>query len=133
MIFSANGLEILKCTQGFRCKPCANVVGYGHQIVPGDGVVPNGDIITSSKAMELLKKDVFPVVGEVNNHVTSTITQNQFDAIVILAYNLGISVATVVLRTIKAGDLIGAAEQFLILNRLVEHELFTTPDAPIDP
>jgi len=129
MIFSEAGLDALKCTQGFRCKPCANVVGYGHQIVPGDGVVPNGDIITSSKAMELLKKDVIPVVGAVNNHVIKNISQNQFDALVILAYNLGIEVAAIVLRTMNAGDFIGAAEQFLVLSRPIEHKLFVTTDA----
>ena len=50
-----------------------------------------GDIIDPVKATELLTKDVQRTVDGVNDNVTSTITQNQFDALVIFAYNVGVS------------------------------------------
>jgi lysozyme len=147
MKFSDNGLELLKVLEGFRAKPYADsggkmTVGYGHLIVPGDGVGGNDDIITVSKATELLSNDVSRTVGGVNNSVTSTITQNQFDALVIFAYNVGIGAfsKSTLLRMLNAGDVAGAAEQFLRWDkvngvsvsglhnrRLAEQKLFLTP------
>jgi lysozyme len=147
MKFSENGLELLKVLEGFRAKPYADsggkmTVGYGHLIVPGDGVGGNDDVITASKATELLSNDVSRTVGGVNNGVTSTITQNQFDALVIFAYNVGISAfsKSTLLRLLNAGDVAGAAEQFLRWDkvngvsvsglhkrRLAEQKLFLTP------
>lgn len=147
MKFSDNGLELLKQLEGFRAKPYADsggkmTVGYGHLIVPGDGVGGNDDVITTSKATELLSNDVSRTVGGVNNGVTSTITQNQFDALVIFAYNVGIGAfsKSTLLRMLNAGDVAGAAEQFLRWDkvngvsvsglhnrRVAEQKLFLTP------
>jgi lysozyme len=119
MIFSSNGIELLKKLEGFRAKPYPDsggkmTVGYGHLIVPGDGVAL-GDIIDPVKATELLTKDVQRTVDGVNDNVTSTITQNQFDALVIFAYNVGVSAFknSTLLKMLKVGDVVGASEQFL--------------------
>jgi lysozyme len=119
MKFSTNGLELLKKLEGFRAKPYPDsggkmTVGYGHLIVPGDGVAV-GDIIDPMKATELLTKDVQRTVDGVNDNVTSIITQNQFDALVIFAYNVGVSAFknSTLLKMLKAGDVAGASEQFL--------------------
>ena len=148
MKFSDNGLELLKTLEGFRAKPYADsggkmTVGYGHLIVPGDGVGGSGDVITTLKATELLSGDVGRTVGAVNNGVTSIIIQNQFDALVIFAYNVGTGAfgSSTLLRMLNAGDVQGAAEQFLRWDRvggvpnaglrnrrLAEQKLFLTPD-----
>ena len=119
MKFSTNGLELLKKLEGFRAKPYPDsggkmTVGYGHLIVPGDGVAV-GDIIDPMKATELLSKDVKYAVDGVNNNVTSSITQNQFDALVIFTYNVGVSAFknSTLLKMLKAGDVAGASLQFL--------------------
>jgi lysozyme len=119
MQFSTTGLELLKKLEGFRAKPYADsggkmTVGYGHLIVPGDGVAI-GDIIDPVKATELLSKDVKYAVDGVNNNVTSSITQNQFDALVIFVYNVGVTAFknSTLLKMLKAGDVAGASEQFL--------------------
>jgi lysozyme len=119
MQFSTNGLELLKKLEGFRAKPYADsggkmTVGYGHLIVPGDGVAL-GDIIDPVKATELLSKDVKYAVDGVNNNVTSSITQNQFDALVIFVYNVGVTAFknSTLLKMLKAGDVKGASEQLL--------------------
>ena len=119
MQFSTTGLELLKKLEGFRAKPYADsggkmTVGYGHLIVPGDGVAL-GDIIDPVKATELLTKDVQRTVDGVNDNVTSTITQNQFDALVIFVYNVGVTAFknSTLLKMLKAGDIKGASEQLL--------------------
>ena len=119
MQFSTTGLELLKKLEGFRAKPYADsggkmTVGYGHLIVPGDGVAL-GDIIDPIKATELLSKDVKYAVDGVNNNVTSSITQNQFDALVIFVYNVGVTAFknSTLLKMLKAGDVKGASEQLL--------------------
>jgi lysozyme len=119
MQFSTTGLELLKKLEGFRAKPYADsggkmTVGYGHLIVPGDGVAL-GDIIDPVKATELLSKDVKYAVDGVNNNVTSSITQNQFDALVIFVYNVGVTAFknSTLLKMLKAGDVKGASEQLL--------------------
>lgn len=147
MNFSDNGLDLLKQLEGFRAKPYADsggkmTVGYGHLIVSGDGVGSSGDVITTSKATELLSGDVSRTVGAVNNGVTSIITQNQFDALVIFAYNVGTGAfsKSTLLRILNAGDVAEAANQFLRWDRvggvpnsglrnrrLAEQKLFLTP------
>lgn len=119
MKFSSTGIELLKKLEGFRAKPYPDsggkmTVGYGHLIVPGDGVAL-GDIIDPVKATELLTKDVERTVAGVNDNVTSIITQNQFDALVIFAYNVGVSAFknSTLLKMLKAGDVAGASLQFL--------------------
>jgi len=120
MNFSNNGVEKLKALEGFRAKPYADsggkmTVGYGHLIVPGDGVGGNGDIIDATKATELLINDVSTAVKGVNAAVTRDITQNQFDALVIFAYNVGVTAFknSTLLKLLNAGDIQGASEQFL--------------------
>jgi lysozyme len=147
MKFSDNGLELLKVLEGFRAKPYADsggkmTVGYGHLIVPGDGVGDSGDAITTDKATELLSGDVSRTVASVNNGVTSIITQNQFDTLVIFAFNVGTGAfsKSTLLRMLNAGDVAGAANQLLRWDRvggvpnsglrnrrLAEQKLFLTP------
>ena len=54
MNFSDKGIALLKQLEGFRAKPYADsggkmTVGYGHLMVPGDGVAIN-DIIEEVQA-----------------------------------------------------------------------------------
>jgi lysozyme len=147
MKFSNNGIEHLKTLEGFRAKPYADsggkmTVGYGHLIVPGDGVGGNGDIIDAVKATQLLSDDVKRTVDGVNAAVTSTINQNQFDALVLFAYNVGVTAFknSTLLKLLNTGDLVGASEQFLRWDRVggvsvpglhnrrvAEQTLFLTP------
>jgi len=61
-------------------------IGYGHLIKPGEDF---SDGITESMATELLYKDVKFAELAVRNNITTKLTQNQFDALVIFAYNIG--------------------------------------------
>jgi len=143
MNLSDKGLSVIKKVEGFRAKPYPDsggkmTVGYGHLVVPGDGVAPH-DIIDPVKATELLCNDVKRTVAGVNNCVTSIITQNQFDALVVFAYNVGVTALSksTLIRMLNKGDVDGAYREFLkwdmvgkdhipgLLNRrLAEQDLF---------
>jgi GH24 family phage-related lysozyme (muramidase) len=76
-------------SKGFKAKPYRDsngnlIVGYGHKVVPGDGVAAK-DIINTFKASELLERDVKQIVSSIP--VTNNITQEEFDALVIAKYN----------------------------------------------
>lgn len=60
------------------------LIGYGHVIAPGDGVVIT-EIINDFKASLLLIRDIESVVANLN--VPNNITQEQFDELVISTYN----------------------------------------------
>ena len=150
MNLSNTGLSLLKTLEGFKGKPYPDsggkmTVGYGHLIVKGDGVAI-GDIIDQVKATELLTRDVQKAVDCVNNCVTSTINQNQFDALVIFAYNVGNHALqnSTLLKKLNAKDFNEAFNQFLVWDkvrsngmfvevnglknrRLAEQKLFNTP------
>ena len=92
MKISQKGLNLIKEFEGLRLEPyqCAAgkwTIGYGHT----DGVDENTKPITKEQAEEYLKQDVAKFEKYVNNKnfVPQKINQNQFDALVSFAFNLG--------------------------------------------
>ena len=107
MKFSDNGINLLKQLEGCvkigdkhvvyddktgRPVPaCAQMprgatIGYGHLIKPGEDF-RNG--ITENVATDLLRADIAMAERAVQKNIMVPITQNQFDALVIFAYNIG--------------------------------------------
>ena len=66
--------------------PHGATIGYGHLIKPSEDF---RDGITETVATELLKQDIAVAENTVNNLISVPLTQNQFDALVIFAYNIG--------------------------------------------
>lgn len=66
--------------------PRGATIGYGHLIKPGEDF-RNG--ITEAQATALLRADVAVAESIVQNTITGPLSQNQFDALVIFAYNIG--------------------------------------------
>ncbi len=65
-------------------------IGYGHLISTSEwDTYKNG--INMTQADELFRKDLLPFANAVNEKVTSDLSQHQFDALVILTFNIGIS------------------------------------------
>lgn len=97
MKLSEKGIELIKRFEGFVSKPylCqAKVwtVGYGTTRYPnGERVKPTDIPIDKEKATEFLKHDVKVFESGVDSFLRDDITQNQFDAIVSFAYNLGLN------------------------------------------
>ena len=68
--------------------PRGATIGYGHLVKPGEDL-KNG--ITEQQAIALLRSDIVVAERAVQNNIISNLTQNQYDALVSLAYNIGAS------------------------------------------
>lgn len=97
MQLSKNGLQMLKNFEGFRSKPylCPAgipTIGYGSTHYDNGIPVSLGDnSITESNAATLLLRSLIKYeVAVVSETQFVGINQNQFDALVLFAYNLGI-------------------------------------------
>lgn len=90
-------------------------IGYGHFITPNDGVGAGRDwVIDNDTAIQLLRADADTAAAAVNSALTVPVSQNQFDALFDLAYNIGAGAFTksTLVRRINAGDP-NASESFL--------------------
>lgn len=90
---SAHGLNALKREEALRLMAYQDVaghwtIGYGHKIVPGDGLSPQS-VISRQQASDLLANDLATAEEAVRSSVSVPISQPQFDALVSLAYNIG--------------------------------------------
>jgi lysozyme len=128
---SKAGIDLIKQFESFSPKPylCpANVwtIGYGHT----RGVTENTKQITEPEACDLLKEDLFVFESQVNGVVDVPLKQHQFDALVSFVFNVGAGAfsTSTMLKMINAGNMAGAANQFLrwtkaggrVLNGLVK-------------
>ena len=96
MKLSKIGIELIKKYEGLEINPylCpANVptIGYGATYYPnGNKVTMQDDVITESYAETLLLSMLSRYEKGVERYVQVEINQNQFDALVSFAYNLGL-------------------------------------------
>ncbi|MGI4760516.1 MAG: lysozyme [Janthinobacterium lividum] len=94
MRISAKGLALIKEQEGFRtrrylCPAGKPTIGYGHVIQPGEERY-NTATLTEAQASALLQQDVNRQYGaHVAKRVHRDVTQNQFDALVSLCFNIG--------------------------------------------
>lgn len=126
MKISDNGLNIIKKFEGYgkllpdgSCTAYQEALGNGKYDIPTIGWgstegVKMGDIWTVAQAEEALRREVSKFEDGVSKAITFTPTQNQFDAMVSLAYNIGLGgfAGSTVLRKANAGDYQGAASAF---------------------
>lgn len=85
------GADLIKKYEGcklraYKCPAGVWTIGFGHT-----GNVKEGQTISQEQADALFDKDVQRFVDGVNKCVKVEINQNQFDALVSFAYNLGVS------------------------------------------
>lgn len=140
---SQKGIDLIKKYEGcvltaYKCPAGVYTIGYGHT----EGVYP-GQKITREEAESFLKKDLKRFEDHVNSYNKKyNFNQNQFDALVSFAYNIGsidqltqegtrskYQIADMMLEYIKAG---GTIMPGLINRRREERQLFitTAPEAP---
>jgi lysozyme len=89
-------------------------IGYGCTSYADGTKVQKGDIITAAGAEELFGYHVAVAEKVVIDHVKAYLSQNQFDALVSFAFNVGakqFSTSTLV-KKLNLGDYDGAAAQF---------------------
>ena len=146
MQISKNGLDLIKQFEGFYstpylCPAGIPTIGYGNIFYEdGTKVTLQDNPITEQRASELLEFIANKNFGRfVNITVKVPLNQNQFDALVSFAYNLGNGnlQQSTLLKKLNDSDYIGASLEFekwnksggkvlkgLIKRRLAEKELF---------
>lgn len=116
---AAAGLALIKSFEGceltaYLCPANVWTIGYGST----GAHVKRGMTITSAQAEDLLKKDLARFESAVKA-AAPTATQGQFDAMVSLAFNIGIAAfqKSTLLRKHKARDHVGARAEFARWNK----------------
>ena len=97
MRLDSKGYDLIKAFEGLSLKPylCSAkvpTIGYGNTYYPnGKKVTLNDAPITKDKAHELLMFIADKFANDVNKLVKSNVSQNQFNALVSFAYNVGVA------------------------------------------
>ena len=137
---SQNGIELIKKFEGCRletyiCPAGVFTIGYGHT----GADVKSSMKITQEEAETLLKNDLKAFERGVQRIIKKELTQNQFDALVSFAYNLGLEnlKKSTLAKLINQGKIKEASSQFerwvyangvklngLIRRRKAEKDLF---------
>ena len=125
MKISTRGLELIKDFEGFSstsylCPAKIWTIGWGNTFWEDGRKVKMGEQISKEKALELLEyvanKDfsqkIYPLIKV-------EISQNQFDSMVSLAYNIGVGTfsKSTLLKKVNANDFKGAGDEFLKWNK----------------
>ena len=146
MKISENGLNLIKEFEGLSLKPYLDVVkiptiGYGNTYYPdGKKVTLKDKPISEIEAAELLSYVAQKDFGDkILQLVKVPLSQNQFDALVSICYNIGMGnfSKSTLLKKINQGDFKGASLEFekwnksggvvlagLVKRRLKEKALF---------
>jgi lysozyme len=114
------GLDLIKEFEGLKlraylCPAKVWTIGYGST---GPHVTA-GKVITNAEAEDLLKEDLARFERAVTGFVTVPLTQNQYDALVSFAFNVGISALerSTLLRRVNAKRFDDVPAEFLKWNR----------------
>ncbi len=105
--------------QAYMCPAGVPTIGWGHTETVTPECVRSGRTITSEQADELLRKDLHTFTTGVYKHLSMPATDNQFAAMVSLAYNIGLGAfaRSSVLRAHNRGDTVAAAQAFGMWNQ----------------
>ena len=117
MKVGGRGVDLIKGFEGLRleaylCPAGVLTIGYGH----AGPDVEAGQRITSAQAEALLRQDKAWFEAGVSKALTREATQNQFDAMVSLAYNIGLGAfkKSTVLKRFNEGRFNDAALAFMM-------------------
>ena len=122
---SDNGMKLLEQFEGLRLESYLDsagiaTIGWGSIKYPNGNKVKLGDKITKAQAKEYKLHDLKEFENTVNTSVKVSLTQNEYDALVSLSYNIGSGAFknSTLLKKLNSGDYKGAAEQFLVWNKV---------------
>jgi len=114
----------------YLCPAGIWTIGWGHAIVDGGvqlkgpaqkararALYPGG--ITRAQAEALLRGDLVPRAASVSSLLKKPVSDAQFGALIALLFNIGAGnlAASTLVRKLNAGDVIGAADQFLVWDK----------------
>lgn len=79
-----------------------------------------GLVLTRDECSQRFKKELVKHEAAINKLVTVPISQNQYDALASLSYNVGTSAVakSTVLKRLNKGDYVGASEAFKLFNKV---------------
>ena len=125
MKLSSNGFKLLGELEGIVLKPYRDsvgipTIGIGSTYYEDGTKVRMADKpITTERAIQLAKNVVKSFEAKVNKVILLPMTQNQFDSMVLLCYNIGESgfARSSVVRHFNTGNLQKAADSFLLWNK----------------
>lgn len=141
---SPKGIDLMCSFEGLELKAYDDgtgvcTIGYGTTVYPNGKAVQYGDQCTIEQAKRYMQFDLNRFEQAVSRAVQVPLRQNQFDALVSLAYNIGISAFqnSTLLKRLNTLDYLGASQQFdvwikaggktvqgLVNRRAVEKALF---------
>lgn len=144
MAVSPFGVDLICSFEGKRLTAYDDgvgvwTIGFGTTVYPNSIKVMKGDTCTEAQAKTYMAHDLKKFEATVNKAVTVQLNQNQFDALVSLAYNIGTNAfsKSTLVKKLNANDIRGAADQFdvwvnaggkrmqgLVNRRTVEKALF---------
>ena len=111
MQISENGLKCLEDWEGlelhiYRDSASNQSIGIGHKLTHTEivnGTFVNG--ITEERAKEICRDDIGPCENIINDMVKVDLSQNQFDALCIFTFNIGLGgfASSTVLRVLNQG------------------------------
>lgn len=143
MVYSRTGQHLTQSFEQCRLIPYQDskgvwTDGWGNT----HGVIPNGPAITQDKADAQFLSNMGQAVDAVNRYTTVKLSQNEFDSLVDLVFNIGSGnfYTSTLLKKLNAGDKAGASMEFekwdmcagvhlagLLKRRILDEFLFNTP------
>lgn len=121
MSIDSVGIDLIGQFEGLRLNAYDDgvgvwTIGWGTTIYPNGQKVKKGDTITLDQAKQYKAHDLAKFEKAVNDAVKVPLNQNQFNALVSLAYNIGVSAFTnsTLLKRLNEGNYNAAADQFLV-------------------
>lgn len=121
---SAAGRKAITQREGNKLKAYLDsvgilTIGVGHTSAAGLPKVTSGMTITAAQSDEILTRDLAIFEAAVSKAVKVPLSQNEFDALVSLAFNIGAGAfaKSTVVRKLNAGDRHGAANAILLFNK----------------
>ena len=125
---SENGLKLIQEFESFEAKPYLDsakvwTIGYGSTYYPNGKKVTGIDKPITREYAETIQRHIIttdfePIINELLKREIASgfITQNMYDAIISLTYNIGVNgfKKSSVLRFLKHGDKLNASNAFLL-------------------
>ena len=119
MHVSPSGVDLICNFEGLRLKAYDDgvgvwTIGFGTTKYPNGIRVKKGDTCTLDQAKAYMQNDLKSFEQTVNNTVKVPLNQNQFDALVSLAYNIGSTAFknSTLVKRLNEGNYNAAANQF---------------------
>lgn len=125
IVINQETIDLIKRWEGFRGQAYKDAVGvwtigYGTTAGAGVGIKPTpGMIISEEEAEKYLYLALQKFLDLINPYIKRIPNENQLGAMLSLAYNIGPGAfnKSTLLKKWNAGDVEGAAEQFLVWNK----------------